>query len=105
MAIYNAHAQGYALCNLSIVMPQGCDLSFMAWWKSLKSTSTVTVQLPHERHGHAGKTSHAAKVETKMDFLNFIDLNSQPNGCSADSTSATHFSCQSFEIFKQQRLE
>ena len=51
-----------------VVMPQGCNLSFMAWWKSLNSTSTVTVQFPHERHGHAGKTSHAAKVETKMDF-------------------------------------
>ena len=51
-----------------VVMPQGCNLSFMAWWKSLNSISTVTVQFPHERHGHAGKTSHAAKVETKMDF-------------------------------------
>jgi len=54
-------------------------------------SSTATVQYPRERHGHAGKTSHAAKVDAKKDYLMFVDLNSQPNGRSADSTSANHF--------------
>ena len=85
-----------------VVMPQGCDLSFMVWRKSLDSSSTITVQFPHERHGHASKTSHAAKVETKMDFLNFVDFNSQHNGCSADSSSATQIFLQSFKLFKHQ---
>ena len=83
-----------------VVMPQGCELSFMAWWKLLEHSSTVTVQYPHERHGHAGKTSHAAKVDTKKDFLNFVDLNSQPNGRSADSTSATHFFLPKFRTIQ-----
>ena len=92
--------------NLSqyVVMPQGCELSFMAWWKLLESFSTVTVQYPHERHGHAGKTSHAAKVETKTSFLNFVDLNSQPNGCSADSTSATHFFLLKFRTIQTPKV-
>ena len=58
------------------------------------------MQFPPERHGHAGKTSHAAKGKTKMDFLNFIDLNSQPNVRSADSTSATHFFLPKFRTIQ-----
>ena len=45
-----------------------------------------------ECHGLAGSTSHAAKVDVKQDLLNFVDINSQPNGCSAaESSSATHY--------------
>ena len=49
-------------------MPEGCDMSFMAWWKLLDNSSTVTVQYPHEHHGLAGSASHAAKVDAKQDF-------------------------------------
>lgn len=73
------------------VMPQGCEMSFMAWWKQLSSDSTVNVWYLHHCHGNSGKVSHAAKKEAKSDFLTFIDINSQPNGWSADSTLATHF--------------
>ena len=31
-----------------VVMPQGCELSFMAWWKLLESSSVITVQYPYE---------------------------------------------------------
>jgi len=88
--------------NLSqyVVMPQGCEMSFMAWWKLLESSSIVTVQYPHERHGHAGKISHAAKVDAKKEFLTFVDLNSQPNGRSADSTSATHYFLPKFRTIQ-----
>ena len=85
-------------------MPQGCELSFMAWWKSLESSSIITVQYPYERHGHAGKTSHFAKVDTKRDFLNFVDMNSQPNGRSADSTSATHFFLPKFRTIQTPKI-
>jgi len=88
--------------NLSqyVVMPQGCEMSFMAWWKLLDQSSLVTVHYPHERHGHAGKASHAAKVDAKMDFIQFVELNSQPNGRSADSTSATHFLLPKFRTIQ-----
>ena len=38
-----------------------------------------------------GKVSNNAKSDAKSDFLEFIDINSQPNGRSADSSSATHY--------------
>ena len=60
----------------------------------------LTVHYPHERHGHAGKKSHAAKVDAKKDYLMFVDLNSQPNGRSADSTSATHFLLPKFHTIQ-----
>jgi len=58
------------------------------------------VHYPHERHGHAGKASHATKVDAKMDFIQFAELNSQPNGRSADSTSATHFLLPKFRTMQ-----
>ena len=74
-----------------VVMPPGCEMSFIAWWKQLSNDSTVNVRYPHHRHGNSGKASHAAKKDAKSDFLTFVDVNSQPNGRSADSSSATHF--------------
>lgn len=62
------------------VMPQGCEMSFMAWWKQLSSDSTVNVRYLHHCHGNSGKVSRAAKKEAKSHFLTFIDINSQPNG-------------------------
>ena len=86
-----------------VVMPQGCEMSFMAWWKQLSSDSTVNVRYPHYRHGNSGKVSHAAKTDAKSDFITFVDVNSQPNGRSADNTSATHFFLPNFELCKHQR--
>ena len=83
-----------------VVMPESCDMSFMAWWKLLDNSSIVTVQYPHERHGLAGSTSHAAKVDAKQDFLNFVDINSQPNGRSAESSSATHYFLPKFRTIQ-----
>ena len=83
-----------------VVMPEGCNVSFMAWWKLLDNSSTVTVQYPHERHGLAGSISHAAKVDAKQDFLNFVDINSQPNGRSAESSSATHYFLPKFRTIQ-----
>ena len=74
-----------------LVMPPESEMSFIAWWKQLLNDSTVSVRYPHHHHGNNGKHSHAAKEEAKSDFLTFIDINSQPNGRSADSTLATHF--------------
>ena len=74
-----------------VIMPQSCELSFMVWWKQLTATAIVNVQYPHHRHGNSGKPSHSAKKDAKSDFLTFLDTNSQPNGRSSDSTSATHF--------------
>lgn len=74
-----------------VVMPHDCDLSFLRWWKTLTSADVVNVRYPHSRHGNAGKPSNSAKTDSKARYLEFIDLNSQPNGRSADSSSATHF--------------
>ena len=63
------------------------------------------VQYPYERHGHVGKPSHTTIIDAKKDYLMFVDLNPQPNGCSTDSTSATHFIYLSSVLFKHQRLE
>ena len=84
-----------------VVMPQGCETSFIKWWKTLLATSTVDVHYPHQRHGNAGKASHSAKKDAKSDFLTFIDGNSQPNGRSADSTSATYFFLPPFQTIQK----
>ena len=72
----------------------------MAWWKQLSGTSTVNVFYPHYHHRNSEKVSHAAKKEAKSDFLTFVDVNSQPNGRSADSRSATHFFLPKFRTIQ-----
>ena len=37
------------------IMPQECEMSFMARWKQLSSDSTVNVRYPHHCHGNSGK--------------------------------------------------
>ena len=66
-------------------------LTFGTWWKSVDDEEVVEVQYPHERHGLGGKVSNHAKTEVMADFLEFIDLNSQPNGRQASSYSAQFF--------------
>ena len=83
-----------------VVMPPNCELSYIAWWKQLPSTTLVNVRYPHHRNGNAGKASHAAKKDAKSDFLTFVDANSQPSGRSADSSSATHFFLPKFRTIQ-----
>ena len=74
-----------------VLMPSALDLSFKAWWRSLEPSATVEVRYPHARHGNAGQISHAAKTTTHEEFIRFVDMNSQPNGRSADSSGPTHY--------------
>lgn len=74
-----------------VVMPQDVDLSFIQWWIKFDNTAEVSVCFTHECHGLAGNTSNNAKLSVKEQFLNFVDISSQPNGRSADSSSATHY--------------
>ena len=66
-------------------------LTFGSWWKTLDDDDLVEVQYPHEQHGLAGRSSNHAKMEVMEQFLDFVDLNSQPNGRQADSYSAQFF--------------
>ena len=79
-----------------VVMPQDCEIYFLVWWRSLNDDDKVTVRYPHERHGNAGKPSHAAKTSVMEDFLQFVDCNSQPNGRSADSSGPTSYFISKF---------
>ena len=63
----------------------------MVWWRSLPPSHEVTVRYPHARHGNAGPTSHSAKTSVQEDFFKFVDLNSQANGRSADSSGPTFY--------------
>ena len=74
-----------------VVMPGGLDISFKSWWRFLDPSATVEVRTPHSRHGNSGKVSNSAKTSVMNDFLEFVDVNSQPNGRSADSTGPTFY--------------
>ena len=74
-----------------VIMPEGVESSFSRWWRCVSGETVVRVRYPHERHENAGKTSHSAKTSVMQDFLQFVDINSQPNGRSADSTGPTHY--------------
>ena len=74
-----------------VVMPAGLETAFKVWWRSLPPSQEVDVRFPHARHGNAGKTSHNAKTSLMDDFLRFVDLNSQANGRSADSSGPTFY--------------
>ena len=78
-----------------VVMPRGYEKSFIVWWRSLESSAKLVVHYPHERHGHAGKTSNSAKPSVLADFFNFVD-NSQPNGRSAESHGPTRYFISKF---------
>ena len=74
-----------------VVMPARVDSSFKNWWEPLEPSATVTVRMPHSRHGNAGQVSHSAKTSVRERFLEFVDNNSQPNGRSADSHGPTSY--------------
>ncbi len=74
-----------------IIMPTDIETSFTRWWRGLDPSVTVSVWYPHGRHGNAGKKSNSAKTGVMEDFLTFVDMNSQPNGQSADSSGPTSY--------------
>lgn len=59
-----------------VVMPDGIEIAFKTWWRSLVPVTVVRVRYPHDRHGNAGKPSHSAKGTVLQDFLSFTDINS-----------------------------
>ena len=84
-----------------VVMPRDIDISFKKWWRSLDPSATVDVRYPHGKHGNALKISHSAKTSTMEDFLQFVDLNSQPNGRSADSSGPTVYFLPKFTTIQE----
>ena len=74
-----------------IIMPDGVESAFKVWWRSLSGSTTVSVRFPHAKHGNAGKASNSAKKTVMDDFLTFVDINSQPNGRSDDSSDPTRY--------------
>ncbi len=73
------------------VLSDDDTLTFGVWWKTLDADEMVEVQYPNERHGLAGRVSNHAKTTVMEQFLEFVDLNSQPNGRQANSYSAQFF--------------
>lgn len=52
---------------------------------------TRMLKFPYKRHGLAGRPSNHSKLDVMADFLEFVDLNSQPNGRHAGSYNAQFF--------------
>ena len=74
-----------------VIMHANLDCSFKSWWRSVEPTDEVEVRTPHSRHGNASKVSYSAKTATHEKFLEFVDMNSQLNGRSADSSGPTFY--------------
>ena len=74
-----------------VVMPLDLEIPFSKWWRSQEHSRIMEVRMPHERHGNAGKISNSAKASVHCEFIEFVDMNSQPNGRSADSTGPTSY--------------
>lgn len=83
-----------------VVMPPNVEASYKTWWRGLLPTCIVKVRYPHERHGNAGRVSNSAKVTTREQFLEFVDLNTQPNGRSADSSGPTMYFIPKFSTIQ-----
>ena len=83
-----------------VVMPEQQDCAFSKWWETIPADHDVNVRYSYERHGNAGKVSHNAKMQVLDDFLQFVELNSQPNGRSADSHGVTHFFLSKFTTIR-----
>ena len=74
-----------------VFMPSASELSFKMWWRALEPSATVEVRYLHARHGNAGQVAHSAKTTIHAEFIRFVDMNSQPNGRSADLSGPTHY--------------
>ncbi len=87
-----------------VVMPDGTETSFKTWWKTITPSQLVSVRLPHSRHGNAGKTSNSAKTTVMQDFLQFVDVNSQPNGRSDGSSGPTAYFLPKFDTVQTPKV-
>ena len=85
-------------------MPAGTVTAFMMWWRGLSSSTVVQVRYPNDRHGNAGKVSHAAKTSILQDFLTFVDTNSQPNGRSSDLSGPTYYFLPKFTTLQTPKV-
>ena len=88
-----------------VVMPSSVEEPFNKWWRALEATSLVDVRYPHERHGNAGKPSNSARTSVKEDFIRFVDMNSQPNGCSQDSSGPRYYFLSKFTTIQTPKPE
>ena len=52
---------------------------------------TRMLKFPYKRHGLAGRPSNHSKLDVMADFLEFVDLNTQPNGRHTGSYNAQFF--------------
>ena len=68
------------------------------------NSDEVCVRYPHHWHGLTGKPSNSSKQEAKASFLEFIDLNSQPNGRQAECHCATHYILPKFKTIQTPKL-
>ena len=84
-----------------ILMPLDVEQTFVKWWTSLQPTSLVDVRYLHGRHGNAGKPSNSAKLSVKEAFIEFLDINSQPNGRSHDSSGSIHYLTSKFRTISE----
>ena len=74
-----------------VVLPKGCELPVSTWLQSQPEGAAVACRNT-TRHGNAGKRSHNAKNEVILKrFLEFVDLNSSPNGRKEGSHGSTFF--------------
>ena len=87
-----------------VVMPIGTETAFKKWWKDLSNSAVVTIRYPHARHGNSGRTSNSAKTTVRENFLEFVDVNSQPNGRSSDSSGPTHYFIPKFSTIQTPKL-
>ena len=83
-----------------ILMPPHLDISFNKWWRSEDPSTMIQVRVPHERHRNAGKVSNSAKTTVHQNFIEFVDINTQPNGRSADSSGPTSYFLPKFSTIQ-----
>ena len=85
-------------------MPEGQD-NFKQWWALLSDTDIVHIRYPHESHGLARKPSNSSKKSVQEEFLEFVDMNSQPNGRNSGSFGALFYFLPKFtRIGSQNRI-
>ena len=86
-------------------MPSSVEEPFNKWWRTLESASLVDVRYPYGRHGNAGKPSNSTNTSVKEDFIEFVDMNSQPNGRSQDSSGPTYYFLSKFTTIQTPKPE
>ena len=83
-----------------VVLPKGCELPVSTWLQSQPEGAAVACRNT-TRHSNAGKRSHNAKNEVILKrFLEFVDLNSSPNGRKEGSHGSTLFFNPKFTMLR-----